>query len=128
MLQPPARRSARRAPFCAAERVCIATVALPMCYVTGLGKDVGPAEASAVGCKLHAMGGGWRVRGKCMPRRCRIATDVDFVCEDSLYRHYSGRAVCMRGGAADLAWQGGREAVETVLTKDDSGVGSASSL
>ncbi|KAH8984615.1 hypothetical protein EDB92DRAFT_2105911 [Lactarius akahatsu] len=59
---------------------------------------------------------------------CPGDAELALICVNNLHRHYSGFEECMREGAADLAWRGGREAGGDGPAKDGSGVGSASSL
>ncbi|KAI9456980.1 hexokinase-domain-containing protein [Lactarius psammicola] len=90
------RRSARLS-ACA-----VASVALQMGYVSGLGKDARPAEAPAVGGKPYAIG-----------------------IDGSLYQHYPGFEERMREALRILLGEEVEKRVEMGLAKDGSGVGAA---
>ncbi|KAH8986337.1 hypothetical protein EDB92DRAFT_1879806 [Lactarius akahatsu] len=90
------RRSARLS-ACA-----VATVALQMGYVSGLGKDARPAVAAAAGGKPYAIG-----------------------IDGSLYQHYPGFEERMREALRILLGPEVEKRVEIGLAKDGSGVGAA---
>jgi len=90
-------RRAARLSACA-----VATVALQMGYVTGLGKDARPAEAPALGGKPYAIG-----------------------IDGSLYQHYPGFEERMREALRVLLGEEVEKRVQMGLAKDGSGVGAA---
>ncbi|KAH9032170.1 hypothetical protein EDB85DRAFT_2073971 [Lactarius pseudohatsudake] len=82
-------------------RACaVATVALQMGYVSGLGKDARPAVAAAAGGKPYAIG-----------------------IDGSLYQHYPGFEERMREALRILLGPEVEKRVEIGLAKDGSGVG-----
>ncbi|KAH9049279.1 hypothetical protein EDB83DRAFT_2226901 [Lactarius deliciosus] len=93
------RRSARLS-ACA-----VATVALQMGYVSGLGKDARPAVAAAAGGKPYAIG-----------------------IDGSLYQHYPGFEERMREALRILLGPEVEKRVEVGLAKDGSGVGGTCSF
>lgn len=90
-------RRAARLSACA-----VATVALQMGYVSGLGKDARSAVAPAVGGKPYAIG-----------------------IDGSLYQHYPGFEERMREALRILLGEEVEKRVEMGLAKDGSGVGAA---
>ncbi|KAH8986354.1 hypothetical protein EDB92DRAFT_2105356 [Lactarius akahatsu] len=92
--------------------------ALMCSYVSGIGNDAGPAEASAVG-------GASRMLSASIEE---LALMYLFVCVDSLYRHCPGFEECMREALRILLGDEVVKRVEMDLAEDGSSVGSATSL